>query len=76
MALADAAIEELGAASVVVITIDHGLQPDGHDGSELVLGWARERGVAAVKRAVTVEPRASLEAADRKSTRLNSSHLH
>lgn len=65
MALADAAIDELGAAGVVVITIDHGLQPDGRDGSELVLGWARERGVACVKRAVTVAQQASLEAAAR-----------
>lgn len=65
MALADAAIDELGAASVVVITIDHGLQPSGRDGSDLVLAWARERGVVAVKRAVTVAEQASLEAAAR-----------
>ncbi|MBV8757707.1 MAG: tRNA lysidine(34) synthetase TilS [Deltaproteobacteria bacterium] len=62
MALADAAIEEVGAANVVVITIEHGLQ---RDGAELVLAWARERGVAAVKRAVTVAKQASIEAAAR-----------
>ena len=49
MALADAAIPELGAHNVVVITIDHGLQ---RDGSELVVAWAREQGVAAVVRRV------------------------
>lgn len=62
MVLADAAIAELGAANVVVITIDHGLQKDG---SELVVAWAREQGVPAVVRRVEVEPRASLEAAAR-----------
>ena len=62
MVLADAAIAELGAANVVVITIDHGLQ---RDASEQVVAWAREQGAAAVVRRVEVERRASLEAAAR-----------
>jgi tRNA(Ile)-lysidine synthase len=62
MVLADAAIAELGAANVVVITIDHGLQVDA---SAQVVAWARDQGVAAVARRVRVEQRASLEAAAR-----------
>lgn len=60
--LADAAISELGAANVVVITIDHGLQKDA---SAQVVAWAREQGAVAVVRRVEVEARASLEAAAR-----------
>src|SRR5690349_24978751 len=62
LVLADAAIAELGAANVVVITIDHGLQKDA---SEQVVAWAREQGAAAVVRRVPVEKRASLAAAAR-----------
>ena len=62
LALADAAIAVLGAHNVVVITIDHGLQPDA---SDRVVAWARGQGAAAVKRRVQVERRASLEAAAR-----------
>jgi tRNA(Ile)-lysidine synthase len=62
LVLADAAIAELGAANVVVITIDHGLQKDA---SEQVVAWARAQGAAAVVRRVQVEKRASLEAAAR-----------
>lgn len=65
MALADAAIEVCGAASVIVIHVDHGLSPtSGQVGAE-VAAWAKSRGVAAVVRAVEVEPRASIEAAAR-----------
>jgi len=65
MALADAAIAELGAHNVVVITIDHGLQPEARDASDQVVAWAKAQGAAAVKRRVQVERRASLEAAAR-----------
>lgn len=65
MVLADAAIAELGAHNVVVITIDHGLQPEARDASEQVVAWATAQGAAAVKRRVQVEKRASLEAAAR-----------
>lgn len=62
LVLADAAIAELGASNVVVITIDHGLQKDA---SEQVVAWARAQGAAAVVRRVEVLRRASLEAAAR-----------
>ena len=62
MVLADAAITELGADNVVVITIDHGLQ---RDASEQVVAWAREQGAACVVRRVEVRQQASLEAAAR-----------
>jgi tRNA(Ile)-lysidine synthase len=62
LVLADAAIAELGAANVVVVTIDHGLQKDA---SAQVVAWAREQGAAAIVRRVQVEKRASLEAAAR-----------
>lgn len=65
MVLADAAIAELGARNVVVITVDHGLQAAASDASDRVLEWARGLGAAAVKRRVQVEKRASLEAAAR-----------
>jgi tRNA(Ile)-lysidine synthase len=58
MALAHATIAVAGAANVVVITIDHGLQ---RDGSQLVV----DSFPTVVKRAVVVEKRASLEAAAR-----------
>lgn len=65
MVLADAAIAEIGAPNIVVITIDHGLQPGAAEASERVLAWARGQGAAAVKRRVQVQRRASLEAAAR-----------
>jgi tRNA(Ile)-lysidine synthase len=65
MALADAAIETLGAPNVVVITIDHGLVAvSGHVAGQ-VAAWARGRGAAAVVRRVEVVRQASLEAAAR-----------
>jgi tRNA(Ile)-lysidine synthase len=65
LVLADAAIAELGAANVVVITIDHGLQDGSAQVANAVAAWAHERGTAAVVRRVEVERRASLEAAAR-----------
>jgi tRNA(Ile)-lysidine synthase len=65
MALADAAIAELGAANVVVIHIDHGLSSRSAEVGEQVASWARGQGVAAVVRRVEVERRASIEAAAR-----------
>jgi tRNA(Ile)-lysidine synthase len=65
MALTDAAIAELGATNVVVIHIDHGLNPRSAQVGEEVAAWARGQGVAAVVRRVEVERRASLEAAAR-----------
>jgi tRNA(Ile)-lysidine synthase len=65
MALADAAIEAIGAPNVVVITIDHGLVPASAQTAAAVAAWARYRGAAAIVREVTVPRRASIEAAAR-----------
>jgi tRNA(Ile)-lysidine synthase len=65
MALADAAIAELGAANVVVIHIDHGLSSRSAEVGEQVAAWARGQGAAAVVRRVEVVRRASIEAAAR-----------
>jgi len=65
MALADAAIRTAGAAHVVVLSIDHGLQPTSAAASEGVAAWARGLGAAGVVRRVEVERRASIEAAAR-----------
>ena len=65
MALADAAIRAAGAAHVVVLVIDHGLVPGAAEAAQAVARWARERGAAAVVRAVQVARRGSLEAAAR-----------
>jgi tRNA(Ile)-lysidine synthase len=54
MALADAAIDVAGAANVVVLAIDHGLQPETARVSEAVAQWARSRGAAAVVERVVV----------------------
>ena len=48
MALADAAIDVAGATNVVVITIDHGLQPNSADIAERVATWARGRGASSL----------------------------
>src|SRR5450432_2885455 len=61
LVLADAAIAVAGAAHVVTLTIDHGLQPVPD-----VATWARGLGAAAVIRQVTVPHEASLEAAARR----------
>jgi tRNA(Ile)-lysidine synthase len=55
MALADAAIEHAGATNVVIVTIDHGLQPASAEIADQVAAWARGRGAAAVVRRVTCE---------------------
>src|SRR4051794_29733037 len=65
MTLADAAIEIAGASNVVVLHIDHGLQPGSGEVGAGVAAWARARGAAAVVRAVEVGRRASIEAAAR-----------
>ena len=65
MALADAAIAEMGAHNVVVIHIDHGLSPGSEAVGEGVAAWAKAQGVAAIVRRVEVEQRASIEAAAR-----------
>ena len=67
MALADAAIAELGPSNVVVIHVDHGLSPASAAVGEQVAGWARGQGVAAVVRRVEVARRASIEAAAREA---------
>jgi tRNA(Ile)-lysidine synthase len=66
MALAHAAIVIAGPSNVVVLTVDHGLQPESAAISERVAAWAKEQGAAAVIEPVTVDAdRASVEAAAR-----------
>ncbi len=65
MALAHATIAAAGATNVVVITIDHQLQPGSGRVAAGVAAWAVEQGAAAVVRAVEVPARASVEAAAR-----------
>lgn len=67
IALAHAAIRVLGAPHVVVLTIDHQLTPGSGAVADGVAAWARGQGAAAVVRAVSVENRASLEAAAREA---------
>lgn len=67
MALADAVIAACGAGRVVVVTIDHQLQPGSANVADGVAAWARTRGATAVVRRVAVEPQASLEDAARKA---------
>ncbi|HEY1551976.1 MAG TPA: tRNA lysidine(34) synthetase TilS [Kofleriaceae bacterium] len=63
MALADAAIAT--GRHMVVVTVDHQLQPGSADVAEGVAAWARARGAIGEIRRVVVEPQASLEAAAR-----------
>ena len=65
MALAHAAIAAAGASNVVVISIDHRLQPGSGAVADGVARWAIDQGATAVVRGVDVEPRASIEAAAR-----------
>jgi len=67
MALADAAILELGPSNVIVMHVDHQLAPESGHIAKDVESWARERGVAVVARRVVVPMRASLEAAAREA---------
>ena len=66
IALADAAIAVVGAPNVVIVTIDHGLQPASAEVAEGVAAWARAQGATAIVRRVTVVGD-SLEAAARKA---------
>ena len=65
MTLAHATIAAAGAAHVVIISIDHRLQPGSGAVASGVVAWASEQGAAAVVRGVDVQPRASIEAAAR-----------
>ncbi len=67
IALADAAIAEMGAHNVVVIHVDHGLTPGSAAIGEEVCAWAREQGAAAVIRRVSVARGASVEARAREA---------
>jgi len=64
MALADAAIEVLGASNVVILHIDHGLSERSAKVAEELAAWAREQGVAAVVRRVDVRGVPEERAAD------------
>lgn len=65
MALAHAAIAVLGPTNVVVVTIDHQLQPGSAVTALGVAAWAKEQGATAVIRRVEVARTASIEAAAR-----------
>jgi tRNA(Ile)-lysidine synthase len=66
MALADATIAIAGAPHVVIVTIDHGLQPASAEVAAGVAAWASEQGAPAIVRRVDVRTRgSSLEAAAR-----------
>jgi tRNA(Ile)-lysidine synthase len=67
LALAHAAIAVAGAAHVVVIVVDHGLQSGSAAAAERVATWARGQGAAAIVRAVQLPVRASREAAAREA---------
>src|SRR3569832_925730 len=54
IALADAAIAVVGAPNVVIVTIDHGLQPASAEVAEGVAAWARAQGAPAIVRRVPV----------------------
>ncbi|MEO6775789.1 MAG: tRNA lysidine(34) synthetase TilS [Kofleriaceae bacterium] len=65
MALADAAIACAGAPHVVIVTIDHGLQPASAQVADGVAAWATARGATPIVRRVTVGAGGSIEAAAR-----------
>ena len=65
MALAHATIAAAGAMNVVILSIDHQLQPGSGRVAAGVADWATTVGAAAVVRAVDVPARASVEAAAR-----------
>ncbi|CAN5130946.1 hypothetical protein BH11MYX1_BH11MYX1_48430 [soil metagenome] len=65
MALADAAIAVAGAPNIVVVTIDHALQPTSAFVADGVATWAKGQGATPVVRRVVVASLASLEAAAR-----------
>ena len=65
MTLAHATIAAAGASQVVVVSIDHRLQPGSGAVANGVQAWAIDQGATAVVRGVDVERRASIEAAAR-----------
>jgi tRNA(Ile)-lysidine synthase len=65
MALADATIAVAGAPHVVIVTIDHGLQPASAEVAAGVAAWASEQGATAIVRRVEVRAGGSLEAGAR-----------
>ncbi len=65
MALADGAIAVAKPHRVIVLVIDHGLNPRSAEVGDGVAAWARTRGAACVVRRVEVLRRASIEAAAR-----------
>jgi len=65
LALADVAIDVVGGARVVVLTIDHGLSTGSDRVAADVGTWARSRGAAALTRRVSIEPSDSIEQAAR-----------
>ncbi len=65
IALAHATMTAIGAQRVVVIHIDHQLSPGSSAVADGVARWARGQGAQAIVRAVTVDDRASIEAAAR-----------
>jgi tRNA(Ile)-lysidine synthase len=67
IALVDAAAEVLGAASVVLLHIDHGLRAGSAEVAAEVCSWAERRGVKAVARRVHVPAGASLEQSARQA---------
>jgi len=67
MALADAAIAAAGAANVVIVTIDHGLQPASAQTAAGVAAWAKDQGATSIVRRVAVQTGRSLEAAAREA---------
>ncbi len=67
LVLADAAARAVGEQAVVVLHVDHGLSERSAEQAERVVAWAAARGLASQVRRVTVEPKASLEAAARRA---------
>lgn len=65
LVLADAAIAVAGPHHVVVLSIDHGLQPGSAEVAAAVAAWARARGAGAIVRRVEVRRTGSREAAAR-----------
>jgi tRNA(Ile)-lysidine synthase len=65
VALAHAAIVEVGPPNVVILVVDHGLSPASADVAAAVVEWGQGLGAAALVERVRVPDRASVEAAAR-----------